>query len=139
MKNLVTAITTKITTPTSNFYNDVGGRVYYRRPPQGARTLPDCIISIVVDSPDDVFAKKGKDVAIQFSLFSESSSITEIDTMHTDLKALFDDAKLTITGSTMVIMKWERTVPMNEIVITVNGEQDVDFWAVDYSISLQDS
>jgi len=137
MKNLITAITSKITTGPSNFYNDVGGRVYYRRPPQGARTLPDCIISIVVDSPDNVFAKRGEDVSIQFSLFSESDSITEMDSMYSDLKTLFDDVKLTVTSSTMIIMKRERLVAMNEIVITTNGEQDCDFWAVDYSITLQ--
>ena len=56
--------------------------------------------------------------------------------MYRDLKALFDDVKLTVVSNTMVIMKRERLVTFNEEIITTAGTQKVKHWAVDYSILL---
>jgi hypothetical protein len=127
---------TRITTGPSTFYNDVGGRVYLDQAPDD-RQFPDCIFLIVVDIPDNAFSKLGEEVSIQFSLFSESNGATEITTMYRDLKALFDDVKLTVTSNTMVIMKRERLVTFNEEIITTAGTQKVKHWCVDYSITLQ--
>lgn len=138
MNNLLTAIMTRITTGPSNFYNDVGGRVYLDSAPDD-RQFPDCIFLIVTDIPDNAFQKLGEEVSIQFSLFSESSGATEITTMYTDLKALFDDVKLTVTSNTMVIMKRERLVTFVEEIVTAAAAQRVRHWAVDYSITLQAS
>lgn len=141
MNNLIQSITSKITTGPSNFYNDVSGRVYLDQAPDDTpRMFPDCIWLIVVDVPDNSFQKLGEEISIQFSLFSASPSVSEISTMYTDLKALFDDVKLTVTSSTMVIMKRERLVTFMEdaVVNTVtNSTQRVKVWNVDYSITLQ--
>jgi hypothetical protein len=95
------------------------------------------VFLVVVDSPDDVFGKLGEEVAIQFSLFSASSSVTEISTMYTDLKALFDNAQLTVTSNTMFIMKRERLVTFMEEIVTEAGTQRIKHWAVDYTTYLQ--
>jgi len=136
MNNLISAIYTKITTGPSSLYNDVGGRVYLDQAPDDAQ-FPYVVFLIVVDTPDNVFGKLGEEVAIQFSLFSSSSSVTEISTMYTDLKTLFDDVKLTVTSSTMFIMQRERLVTMMEEMVTESGTQRVKHWAVDYTTYLQ--
>jgi len=136
MNNLITAIQSKITAGPSNFYNDVSGRVYLDQAPED-RQFPDCIYLIVVNVPDNIFNKHGEEVSVQFSLFSTSSSVSEISTMYTDLKALFDDAKLTVTSSTMVIMQRDRLVTFMDEIITTSGTQRVKVWNVDYTITLQ--
>jgi len=136
MNNLIASIMTCITTGPSSFYNDVSGRVYLDQAPED-RQFPDCIFLIVVDVPDNVFQKLGEEVSIQFSLFSASSSVTEISTMYADLKSLFDDVKLTVTSSTMVIMKRERLVTFMEDIVTTTGTQRVKVWNVDYTTTLQ--
>lgn len=141
MNNLLTAITGKVTTGPSNFYNDIGGRFYLDQAPDDTpRVFPDCIWLIVVDVPDNSFQKLGEEISIQFSLFSALPSVLEITTMYTDLKALFDDVKLTVTSSTMVIMKRERLVTFMEDVVVntvTNSTQRAKVWNVDYSITIQ--
>ena len=136
MNNLITSLVSRITTGPSNFYNDIGGRAYLDQAPED-RQFPDCIFLIVADIPDNSFQKYGEEVSIQFSLFSASSSASEITTMYTDLKALFDDVKLTVTSSTMVIMKRERLVTFLDDIVTTSGTQRVKVWNVDYSITIQ--
>jgi len=136
MNNLITSLMTKITTGPSSLYNDVGGRVYLDQAPDDA-VFPYVVFLIVVDTPDNVFGKLGEEVALQFSLFSSSSSVTEISTMYADLKALFDDVKLTVTSNTMFIMKRERLVTFMEEIVTESGTQRVKVWNVDYTTYLQ--
>lgn len=136
MNNLITAITSKVTTGPSNFYNDIGGRFYLDQSPED-RQFPDCIFLIVVDTPDNYFADYGEDIEIQFSLFSASSSVSEISTMYSDLNTLFNDAVLTVTGDVMVIMKRERLVTFMEDIVTTSGTQRVKVWNVDYSINIR--
>lgn len=136
MQNLITSIVSRVTTGPSSFYNDIGGRFYLDQAPED-RQFPDCIFLIVVDTPDNVFNKYGEEVSIQFSLFSASSSVSEISTMYTDLKSLFDDVKLTVTSNTMFIMQRERLVTMMEEMVTESGTQRVKHWAVDYITYLQ--
>ncbi len=117
---------------------DVGGRIFLDEAPADCE-FPYVVFFIVSDVPDDVFAKKGEDVLIQFSLFSASKGATEITTMYTDLKALFDDAQLTVTSSTMIIMKRENLVTSVDEITTPEGTVGVKTWHVDYSIALQAS
>jgi hypothetical protein len=136
MNNLITSITSRVTTGPSSFYNDISGRFYLDQAPDD-RQFPDCIFLIVVDVPDNLFADNGEIIEVQFSLYSASSSVSEISTMYTDLKALFDDAVLTVTSDVMVIMKRERLVTFMEDIVTTSGTQRVKCWNVDYSISLR--
>lgn len=138
MNNLLTSILSKITTGPSSFYTDISGRVYLDRAPDDV-VFPYCIILIISDIPDNVFDKEGEEVTIQFSLFSESSSIAELSTMYTDLKTLFDDVKLTVTSNTMFIMQREALSTFIEDIVTETAMQKVRHWAVDYVTYLQAS
>lgn len=139
MLNLLTAIRTKISG--SALSSDVGDRIFADEypPSYGAPVFPYVIYFIVSDVPDNVFNKTGEEVLLQFSLFSSAEGLTEITTMFTDLKALFDDAQLTVTSSTMIVMKRENLTTMVEEIETTAGTQKVKHWAVDYSIQLQAS
>ncbi len=128
MKNLLTALASKAAG--SALSTDVGGRIYLDEARQGAE-LPYVVVSIVSNVPDDCFAKDGESVLVQFSLFSDSESVTEIGTMYTDLKALYDDCSLTITGYSLVWMRRQSLVTMYE--------DGVRHWVVDYEIIIQES
>ena len=79
---------------------DVGGRWYYLEADTAG--YPRLVFSPVSDVPDNVFAKKGEGVLIQFDLFSmKSAGKAEIETMKVDTIALFDDCTLTLTGHTL--------------------------------------
>lgn len=135
MDNLLSAIITK--TSGSAFASDVGGRIYLDHAPDNAE-FPYCVFFIVSDVPNDTFKDKIDDILIQFSLFSASSSAAEMADMYKDLKALFDDCSLTITGSTLIWMKRENTQTMTEEITTADASQIVKHWAVDYSIIKQE-
>jgi hypothetical protein len=138
MKDLLTAIMTKITTGPSALYSDVGGRVYLDQAPEGT-VFPYVVIFIVSGVPADNFTDQIDDLLIQFSLFSESASVTEISTMYADLKTLFDNVSLAVTGCNMAWMKRENLTTITEDITTVNGNLPVKHWAVDYRILLEKS
>jgi len=141
MNNLLTAITTKITTGPSALSSDVGGRVFLDEYPSDEMppTFPYIIFFVVSAVPENVFNKAGESIIIQFSLFSASEGAAEITDMYADLKALFDDAQLTVTSSTMIIMRRENLVTTMKDVTVNNAAQIVRHWEVDYSIELQAS
>ncbi len=133
MNNLLTSLMTRITTGPSALYSDVGGRVYLDRAPQGAE-FPYIVFFIVSDVPEKTFTEDYEDILIQFSLFSSSEGAAEITDMYADLKALFDECALTITGSTLVWMKRSNLTTMVEEITTPEGTTAVKHWAVDFSI-----
>jgi hypothetical protein len=139
MNNLLTAITTQISG--STFSTDVGGRAYLDEYPadEMPATYPYMIYSIVSGNPDDVFAKKGEDILIQFSLFSASAGATEITTMYADLRTLFDDCSMTIYGSNLIWMRWQGLTTMIDEIMVKDATQTVTHWAVDYEIMTQES
>ncbi|MDD5226811.1 MAG: DUF3168 domain-containing protein [Candidatus Omnitrophica bacterium] len=118
--------------------SDVGGRIYLDQAPEGVE-FPYVVFQVVSDVPNNVFNKTGENVLIQFSLFSSSEGAAEITDMYADLKTLFDDATLTITGSTCINMARVNTVTMVEDITTTEGAQAVKHWAVDYLITTQAS
>jgi hypothetical protein len=136
MNNLLTAIMTKITTGPSAFSIDVGGRVYLDEAPAGTE-FPYCVFFIVSGVPEWQFVERFEDTLIQFSLFSSSQGATEITTMYTDLKALFDDCSMTITGDTLIWFRRENLTTMVDEITTADGMQTVKHWAVDYEAKVQ--
>ena len=117
---------------------DVGGRVYLDEAPAGCE-YPYIVFFIVSGVPDNVFNKYGESVTIQFSLFSDSAGAAEITDMFNDLTALYDDAQLTVTGYSMIIMERQNLVTMVEEIETTEGKQAVKHWAVDYEAIIQKS
>jgi hypothetical protein len=116
----------------SAIYNDVGGRCYYNV--ADSSDYPRLVFSRVTGNPDNVFAKKGESVLIQFDLLSmKSAGKTEIDTMEADLKTLFDDCDLTLTGYTLVGFSRRETISFDEQVEALaDGTTMITHVVVDY-------
>lgn len=131
MQNLLTAITNKISG--SALSDDVGGRIYLDEAPDEA-AYPRIVFLIVTDVPEKTFTEDYENIDIQFSLYSISESPAEIVDMHADLKTLFDECSLTITGSTLVWMKRTNMTTMVDDVTTTEGTTRCKHWAVDYEI-----
>ena len=134
MNNLFTAIMTK--TVSSNLSSDVGGRIYLDEAPQEAE-YPYIIFFVVSDVPNDTFTESLDDIAIQFSLFSESQGAGEITGIYNDLIALFDNCDLSITGYSHIWMVRQNLTTMVEDITTASGLSRVKHWAVDYSIMVE--
>lgn len=101
--------------------SDVGGRWYYLE--AETSDFPRLVFSSVSDVTDNVFAKKGEDVLVQFDLFSmKSAGKAEIETMKTDTTALFDDCSLTLTGHTL--HRFKRTNIIGPLVEDLSALQD---------------
>ena len=134
MKDLLAAIMTK--TSGSALSTDVGGRIFEGVAPEES-AFPYVVITIVTDYQVDTFKNKLEEVIVQFSLYSISQGLTEITTMFADLKTLFDDAALTITGSSQVIIYRENLTTMQDEFTTTQGTAWGRHWAVDYRIVTQ--
>lgn len=134
MHNLLAAIVTTLTG--SALSTDVGGRIYEGQAPEQA-VYPNVVFMVVVSTPADTFTEQVEDTLVQFSLRSTSESLTEITTMYAHLRALFDDATLTVTGGTNVRTQRENLTPMWEDITTAAGTVGCRHWAVDYSIMVR--
>ena len=131
MNNLLSAIMTKCAG--SALSTDVGGRIFLDEAPEGTE-YPYIVFMIVSDTPDKTFTEIYEDVLVQFSLYSASASAAEISTMYADLKALFDECALTITGSTLVWMWRSNLTTMVDEITTPAGTSTVKHWAVDFDV-----
>jgi hypothetical protein len=136
MQLLKQAIDTKLLD--SAIFNDCGGRCYYNI--AGTTDYPRLVYSRISGTPDNVFAKTGESVLLQFDLFSmQSAGDTEILTMETDLKSLLDDCTLTITGKVCVGFTRQNIVgPLTEDVSALgDGTSLVNHTAIDYQVDYQ--
>ena len=123
MFNLLTALKTK--TNGSALSSNVNGRIFLDEAKQGAE-LPYIVISIVSVVPEKTFTESFENILIQFSLFSDSESASEISTMYSNLNALFDECEFSVTGSALIWMKRQNLV--------TTYEDGVRHWSVDYEI-----
>lgn len=135
MNNIFTGIMTKISGSSLSSY--VGGRIYLDVAPDGAQ-FPYVVFFVVASTPEDTFKNDIDDTLVQFSLFSASPSATEITTMYGYLKAIFDDAALSISGDTLIWCVRENTTTMVDDVVINDATVRLKHWAVDYSIKVQD-
>lgn len=131
LNNLFTAIMTKISG--SAFSSGIGSRIFLDQAPDGVE-FPYAVFFLVVGTPDDVFNKKGRDLLIQFSLFSASQGATEITTMYNNLHSLFDDAAFSITSNTLIWCRETNLTTMVEEIVVNNATQVVKAWHVDFEI-----
>ena len=131
MLNLLTSIYGKFSG--SALSTSLGGRIYLDQAPDGCE-YPYCVYFVVSGVPSRTFTEHYTETLIQFSLFSASSSATEITGMYADLKSLFDECSMTITGSTLVSMKEQNLTTMMEQITVADGTQNVRHWAVDFEV-----
>lgn len=135
MKNLTTALFNKFTG--SAFSTSVGGRLYKTRVPQNP-TFPYAVYYVVSDAPQDTFTDHIEDVLIQFSVFSTASSSSEIEDILTNLKALYDNCLLSITGNTCVQMERTGGGGLTDVPADVEEGTGAYFQCdVDYEVIMQ--
>lgn len=131
MKNLSIALINKFSATVSGdhdmFYVSVSGKLYKGRAPQEA-VRPYAVYNIISNVPDYNFYSLLETTRIQFDLYSEKESSSEIEDMFTYLKGLFDWCLLSISGSTHVYMK--------RVLANLFRDPDDDGWhyVVDYEI-----
>ena len=128
MNALLTAIFNRFSG--SDFSADIGGRMYSRYAPQGV-AFPYAVVSIPFGLSDWMFVERFDDVDVQFNLFSQNTSETEIGTMLTNLRARYDDTTLTVAGYTFLYMQHERSLALSD------PELNIRQYSVFYNILLQ--
>ena len=133
MNNLLTAIRSKATGSTLSTY--VGGRIYLDEIPENVPVVyPYITFFIVSGTQERTFTENYTNTMIQFSLFSASAGATEVTTMYSRLKSLYDECALTITSSTLVWMREMSLATFVDDALVDNAMQRVKHWAVDFEI-----
>jgi uncharacterized membrane protein (GlpM family) len=131
LNNLLTAIYGKLAG--STLTTAIGGRMYLDQAPDKP-TFPYVVFFIVSSVPEKTFTEDLSETLIQFSIYSASSSATEISAIYAALKTLYDECSLTITGSSLVWMKETNLVTMTEDMTTTTGTTTIKHWAVDFEV-----
>lgn len=113
----------------------IAGRLFDTQAPDGSE-YPYVVYMIVSNYPEKTFTEDFEVVLIQFSLFSATpGDSTEVEGMYTDLKTLFDECAMTVTGSSWFYwMKRQSATLMMEEHTTPAGTIQVFHYAVDYEI-----
>jgi len=135
IKELFKAIYGRFTTVTNDLNTDVAGRFYKDVAPDNP-DYPYVILSMISDVPEKTFTEDYEDVYIQFSLFSNSSSSTEVEDMYSHLKELYDECQIVPTGADLVWMKRENATRIDSDEITPNGTTHIYGYAVDYIVKI---
>lgn len=131
MNDLLTAIYSKFSG--SDLSSDVGGRIYLDTAPEKTE-FPYIVYFIISSTQDRTFTEYYTNILIQFSLFSISSSVTEIITIYNHLKALFDECSFDITGNKLVWMREQNLITMIDNITTLIGTEECRHWAVDFEV-----
>ena len=131
MKALTTAIYNEASGTT--FMSYIGNRFYKGRARTGAE-YPYAVYKVVTNTSNPTFSEDFEDTIIQFSLFSIESGTEQIENMHTYLRAVYDEAILTIADSTCVWMRREYTAFQPEEHTTPKGTRQVWSYHVEFSI-----
>lgn len=100
MKELFVGIWSRFNA-TNTFKTAIGGRMYPHEAPQ-TPTFPYAVYSLISDNPEFDFSDDHVAVQVQFSVYSEQSSPSQSFDLFDLLKTLFDDAKPTVTGWTVL-------------------------------------
>lgn len=135
MDSLLAAIMTKISG--SALSTAAGGRIFLDQAPENSE-FPYIVFFVVSGVPADTFTDAITETVIQFSIFSTSLSVVEMTGIYANLRSLFDDCSLSITGDTHLWMEWQNLTTMVEDLTTPSGTSMVRHWAVDYSILVKD-
>ena len=140
MKNLSTALDGVFTATDAgvhnDFYNDIQGRLFKGRAPEGIQ-YPYAVYTLIAVSPFRTFTEHFEDPLIQFSLFSSTSSTSEVEDMFTHLKELYDESQFDITENDLIWMRYANAQLIPDAVTTPEGTFDVWHYAVDFEIKLQ--
>lgn len=125
MQALFSAIMTKFSG--SSLSTNLVGRMYASEAKQGV-SKPYGVFSIVSNTVDYTFDSRTEDILLQFNLVSESRSVVEINSLFEDLKTLYDDCILTVSGYSHVKMERDFSYLMRD------AEENEWNYAVQYRI-----
>ena len=108
----------------STFSTAIGGRLYAYEAPQ-TPTYPYCVFQQISGLQDRDFHDKLEDVQLQFTLVDSADALATIGDAETKLFALFDDAVLTVTGYTSVLMD-----RVNNNLLKAHEDEDdkISYW-----------
>ena len=82
----------------------IGGRLYVGSAPQKI-TFPYVVYDIITNTTMGVLQDTtGEEITLQFSIFSNKKTVAEINTLFENLKTVYDECSLTITGYTHMRM-----------------------------------
>ena len=135
MKTLLAGIMAKTTG--SALSTAVGGRISKEGKAAARTTYPHVTFELPITGQQDTFSHDIDDSTLQFNIYHNSASGSAIAELHDLLRALFDDAVLTVTGYTNVMTVYQNTVQQSTEVTTPSGAEIVEHWAVDYEVILQ--
>lgn len=135
MKALSQAIYTKAST-SGAFWTAIGGRFYKGVAPANA-VYPYVVYKMISDNADGGFVDVIEDCDFQFSIFSASSSSSEVEDLYTALKSVFDKCSLTVTGYTFLHMLRKHSTLFPDELPNPNGTGWVWHYATDYNIMIQ--
>lgn len=131
MKNLTAAIYGKLSGSALSAH--IGTRMYKGYAPDEA-AYPYIVYFVVDGYSDDTFTEKLDNITVQFSIFSDNTSSTEAEDIYADLKTLYDDTTLTVSGETVLCMIRTNTTPLTEEHTTDDGLVNVWHYAVEYML-----
>jgi hypothetical protein len=126
---LLTGIYTKFNAA-NTFKTAVGGRMFSRYAPQDT-PYPFAVLDIVTGIGDWNFTQAFDDVDIQFNLFSQSTSETEIGDLYAKLRVLYDDCALTVVGYTHLLMHYDQYWSFSD------PKENIRQYTVQYNILLK--
>lgn len=108
----------------------LSGNLYPHEAPQQT-DFPYGVYYKISGTPDFTFTEDFEDMQIQISVFSDDRSPVEINNLFGYLKALFDDAGITVTGYDVV--RFQR---MDDVLLR---DEEMGTWAyhVTYEVTLE--
>lgn len=131
MDAILQAIMTK--TVGSALATQVGSRIYFQEAPDNV-AYPLVVFFPVSDVPEYPGGKTMENMLWQFSLFSLSAGLTEITTLLTNLRTLFDDCTLAIAGENLIYFIRGNLTVINEEITTTQGTQTIKHWSQEYEV-----
>ena len=134
MKKLTTALMTKFNETDGGVHNSlytlVSGKMYKERAPQDAAP-PYIVYHIISDVPDWTFDTDFERVRIQFNLYSDEESSSEVEDIYAALRSVYEWKELTVEDWSHVYMRRELAR------LSKDPEDDMWVWAVDYEILVE--
>lgn len=146
MNSIFEAVYDKVNETTASVHNDfylaINGRYYTMKAPQTivvsgetcALPFPYAVGHLITTSDNSTFTEQLDDAIFQFSLYSDDEgSAIEIGELYTKLRALMDDAILTVSDHDFISMSWRNARPK-----WIPGEE-VWQYVVEYEIKIEQS
>lgn len=132
MQVLLNGIYNKFTgsTGAGTLHAVLGGRLQFAEAQQG-QTYPYGVYHMISNVPSATFDVEFEEYIIQFNLFDDNSSSTDINTAFTALETLYDDCTLDVIGYVNVYMKREMSN------LTKESERGIWNYMAQYRVFIQ--